>query len=145
MLAKIDVWFSSRNVQKAIANTSPKYLARSPVSMRKATKFIGPPPEFSDDIYHLILAKKSPPKSCQIKRPRGIEDRAAIVFLGERTGDGQRAGHARKERDRLLAAVRVARPREERGHSTDVRAERVEKRRTVRARPPRDLRGQRGD
>jgi hypothetical protein len=40
MLAKIEVWFSSRNVQKAIANTRPKYLARSPVSMRSATKFM---------------------------------------------------------------------------------------------------------
>src|SRR4029453_776596 len=41
MLAKIEVWFSSRNVQKAIANTSPKYLAGSPVSILKATKFMG--------------------------------------------------------------------------------------------------------
>src|SRR5437899_2715674 len=35
MLAKMEVWFSSRNVQKAIAKTRPKYLARSPVSSRK--------------------------------------------------------------------------------------------------------------
>ncbi len=40
MLAKIDVWFSSRNVQKAMAKTRPKYFARSPVSIRKATKFM---------------------------------------------------------------------------------------------------------
>src|SRR5262249_41299406 len=44
MFAKIDVWFSSRNVQKAIANTKPKYFARSPVSMRNATKFMSPTP-----------------------------------------------------------------------------------------------------
>ena len=37
MFAKIDVWFSRRNVQKAIAKTSPKYFARSPVSIRIAT------------------------------------------------------------------------------------------------------------
>ena len=40
MLAKIEVWFSSRNVQKAIAKTRPKYFARSPVSIRSATKFM---------------------------------------------------------------------------------------------------------
>ena len=40
MLVKIEVWFSSRNVQKAIAKTRPKYLARSPVSMRSAMKFM---------------------------------------------------------------------------------------------------------
>src|SRR5262245_16140987 len=40
MLAKIEVWFSSRKVQKAMANTRPKYLARSPVSIRRATKFM---------------------------------------------------------------------------------------------------------
>src|SRR5262245_50611839 len=39
-LAKIEVWFSSRKVQKAMANTRPKYLARSPVSIRRATKFM---------------------------------------------------------------------------------------------------------
>src|SRR5215510_294150 len=44
MFAKIDVWFSSRKVQKAIANTRPKYFARSPVSMRNATKFMSPSP-----------------------------------------------------------------------------------------------------
>src|SRR5438445_989140 len=43
MLAKIEVWFSSRNVQKAMAKTRPKYFARSPVSMRKATKFMRRP------------------------------------------------------------------------------------------------------
>src|SRR5688572_26233529 len=41
MLAKMEVWFSSRNVQKAMAKTRPKYLARSPVSMRSAMKFVG--------------------------------------------------------------------------------------------------------
>ena len=40
MLAKIEVWFSSRNVQNAMAKTRPKYLARSPVSIRSATKFM---------------------------------------------------------------------------------------------------------
>src|SRR5260370_15294975 len=40
MLAKIEVWFSRRKVQKAMANTRPKYLARSPVSIRSATKFM---------------------------------------------------------------------------------------------------------
>src|SRR5258707_5993603 len=40
MLAKIEVWFSRRKVQKAMANTRPKYLARSPVSIRRATKFM---------------------------------------------------------------------------------------------------------
>src|SRR5262249_9513632 len=38
--AKIDVWFSSRNVQKAMVKIRPRYLARSPVSIFSATKFI---------------------------------------------------------------------------------------------------------
>jgi hypothetical protein len=40
MFAKMDVWFSRRKVQKAMAKTRPKYLARSPVSIRRATKFM---------------------------------------------------------------------------------------------------------
>src|SRR5207249_11226666 len=40
MFAKMEVWFSRRKVQKAMANTRPKYLARSPVSIRRATKFM---------------------------------------------------------------------------------------------------------
>src|ERR1700745_3481307 len=40
MLAKIDVWFSSRKVQKAMAKISPRYLARSPVNILNATKFM---------------------------------------------------------------------------------------------------------
>src|SRR6266850_1473445 len=42
MLAKIDVWFSSRKVQKAIAKISPRYLARSPVNIFHAIKFMTP-------------------------------------------------------------------------------------------------------
>src|SRR5262245_23411450 len=38
--AKMELWFSSRKVQKAIVKTSPRYLARSPVSILSATKFI---------------------------------------------------------------------------------------------------------
>src|SRR5260370_39501012 len=43
MLAKIDVWFSRRKVQKAMAKISPRYLARSPVNIRNATKFMTEP------------------------------------------------------------------------------------------------------
>src|SRR6266436_5218657 len=43
MLAKIDVWFSSRKVQKAMAKISPRYLARSPVNILRATKFMTQP------------------------------------------------------------------------------------------------------
>jgi hypothetical protein len=39
-LVKTEDWFSSRKVQKAIAKTRPKYLARSPVSMRSAMKLM---------------------------------------------------------------------------------------------------------
>src|SRR5262249_5749053 len=42
--AKMDVWFSRRNVQKAMVKTRPRYLARSPVSILSATKFIRRPP-----------------------------------------------------------------------------------------------------
>src|SRR5215471_7710040 len=37
--AKIELWFSRRNVEKAIAKISPIYFARSPVSILRATKF----------------------------------------------------------------------------------------------------------
>jgi hypothetical protein len=43
MLAKIDVWFSNKKVQKAIAKISPRYLARSPVNIFSAIKFIKAP------------------------------------------------------------------------------------------------------
>src|SRR6266851_1120525 len=43
MLAKIDVWFSSRKVQKAMAKINPRYLARSPVNILSATKFMTQP------------------------------------------------------------------------------------------------------
>src|SRR5215475_945990 len=43
MLAKIDVWFSSRKVQKAMAKINPRYLARSPVNILRATKFMTQP------------------------------------------------------------------------------------------------------
>jgi hypothetical protein len=43
MFAKMEVWFSRRNVQKAMAKTSPKYFDRSPVSIRSATKFMCAP------------------------------------------------------------------------------------------------------
>src|SRR5260370_38298656 len=43
MLAKIDVWFFSRTVQKAMAKISPRYLARSPVNILNATKFMTQP------------------------------------------------------------------------------------------------------
>src|SRR5262249_44648503 len=42
--AKIDTCCAMRKELKAIAKTRPRYLARSPVSMRTATKFIAPPP-----------------------------------------------------------------------------------------------------
>src|SRR6266568_773191 len=47
MLAKIDVWFSSRKVQKAMAKINPRYLARSPVNILSATKFMYPTPSKS--------------------------------------------------------------------------------------------------
>src|SRR5258707_14916153 len=43
MLAKIDVWFSSRKVQKAMEKINPRYLERSPVNILSATKFMTQP------------------------------------------------------------------------------------------------------
>lgn len=40
MPAKMDIWLSSRNVEKAKAKTRPKYLALSDMSILRATKFI---------------------------------------------------------------------------------------------------------
>ena len=37
--AKMEVWFSSRNVQKAMVKMRPRYLARSPVNILSAMKF----------------------------------------------------------------------------------------------------------
>src|SRR5262249_54905657 len=42
--AKIELWFSSRKDAKAIAKISPRYLARSPISILTATKFMSPSP-----------------------------------------------------------------------------------------------------
>src|SRR5499426_3605339 len=63
--AKMDVWFSNRNVQKAMVKIRPRYLARSPVSILSATKFmLGSPSSLLlflfelDDVHHLITAKK---------------------------------------------------------------------------------------
>jgi hypothetical protein len=36
MPAKIEVWFSRRNVENAMAKISPRYFARSPMSIRNA-------------------------------------------------------------------------------------------------------------
>src|SRR5215813_5434730 len=63
MLAKIDVWFSSRKVQKAIAKINPRYLARSPVNILRATKFTVDPPSlpFIDgEVRDLIGAHGAP-------------------------------------------------------------------------------------
>src|SRR5215471_8149906 len=57
MLAKIDVWFSRRKVQKAMAKISPRYLARSPVNIFSATKFITAPS--LDDYDHLMWYTKN--------------------------------------------------------------------------------------
>jgi hypothetical protein len=59
MLAKIDVWFSSRKVQNAMAKINPRYLARSPVNILKATKFTLDPPSFPliDDAHHINMQK----------------------------------------------------------------------------------------
>src|SRR6266403_630545 len=48
MLAKIDVWFSRRKVQKAMAKISPRYLARSPVNIRSSS---GLPPNSEPEPY----------------------------------------------------------------------------------------------
>src|SRR5690348_6487312 len=63
MLAKIDVWFSSRKVQKAMAKINPRYLARSPVNILRATKFTVEPPSFPsiDDGHHITMPKKIKP------------------------------------------------------------------------------------
>jgi len=36
----MEVWFSSRKVEKAMAKISPRYLARSPVNILRAMKFM---------------------------------------------------------------------------------------------------------
>src|SRR5438093_8127303 len=80
MLAKIDVWFSSRKVQKAMAKINPRYLARSPVSILRATKFTVEPPSVPsiDDGHHINMQKNlglcgiplhTCLKGCRIERP----------------------------------------------------------------------------
>src|SRR2546422_3129484 len=79
MLAKIDVWFSSRKVQKAMAKINPRYLARSPVSILRATKFTVEPPSLPsiDDGHHINIKKfrlcgiplHTCLKGCRIERP----------------------------------------------------------------------------
>src|SRR6266576_3877315 len=70
MLAKIDVWFSSRKVQKAIAKISPRYLARSPVNIFHAIKFMASAllTLFSVDDFALFLHshEKARPVTCEL-------------------------------------------------------------------------------
>src|SRR4029077_11767736 len=69
MLAKIDVCFSSRKVQKEIAKISPRYLARSPVNIFHAIKFMASAllTLFSVDDFALFLHahEKARPVTCE--------------------------------------------------------------------------------
>src|SRR5713101_2632299 len=91
MLAKIDVWFSSRKVQKAMAKINPRYLARSPVNILRATKFTVEPPSLPsiDDSHHINVTKKglcvlplrSRLKGRRIERPGLFEKVIADVTI----------------------------------------------------------------
>src|SRR5262245_24168735 len=79
MLAKIVVWFSSRKVQNAIAKTRPKYFARSPTSIRSATKFMAPSAyerHFPPGAWRAPAAScRSPRRLCCLPQERGIVPR----------------------------------------------------------------------
>src|SRR6516225_1618664 len=108
MLAKIDVWFSSRKVQKAMAKINPRYLARSPVNILRATKFTLDRPSFPfiDDGHNINMQKnlglcgfplRSLLKRCRIERPGLLEKVIADLAIrhGLRNHHGPR--HPRHE------------------------------------------------
>src|SRR5262249_11568777 len=61
--AKIELWFSSRKDANAIAKISPKYLARSPVSILIATKFMGDPPHRASGAVRFRLGDRQPSRT----------------------------------------------------------------------------------
>src|SRR6266568_5610330 len=110
MLAKMEVWFSSRNVQNAIAKTRPKYLARSPVSMRMATKFIGCLLRPLDDDDHPIRQKNfSPANRIEVELLGALQESASGSLVGEDSGNRQCARHPRHEHPRLRFALLLRR------------------------------------
>src|SRR5262249_2486644 len=111
MPAKIEVWFSSRKVQNAIATTRPKYLARSPVSIRSATKFMGSSlVPFLDDGRHLIGRKKKTSVSnrLQVELAGVLQEPPPPRFVRDDTGDRQRPVHARHQHPDLACSFLVA-------------------------------------
>src|SRR6266566_3838553 len=110
MLAKIEVWFSSRNVQNAIAKTRPKYLARSPVSMRKATKFIGCLLRPLDDDDHPIRQKNfSPANRIEVELLGALQESASASLVGKDSGNRQCARHPGHEHPRPRFALLLRR------------------------------------
>src|SRR5712691_9807116 len=86
-------------------------------------------------IIQLIPKKGLPLGRGKVELPRPLQNRPAILLVGERAGDRQRAGHPGKERDRLLAALLVARGRNVLRHSPDVRSQRLQEPPARAARP----------
>src|SRR5713101_563355 len=85
MPAKIDVWFCSRNVQKAIAKMRPRYLERSAVSMRNAM-----------NLMTWLRGLAPHPRSAHLLPARGEKDSMALApQRGERVAEGRVRGLSR--------------------------------------------------
>src|SRR5260370_20879197 len=84
MLAKIDVWFSSRKVQKAMAKINPRYLARSPVNILSATKFMTQPLLNRDPSHtegtRRVFSDFTPTNAAVNRIQRILEDRPQSTF-----------------------------------------------------------------
>src|SRR5262245_38241108 len=111
MLAKIEVWFSSRNVQKAIAKTKPKYLARSPVSMRRATKFMAVPLRARGGLQRRRARPEGPEGEHHHSREhagRRRPDARPEAELGHEAGENPRADARRRYAELLVVRAPVA-------------------------------------
>src|SRR5712692_7466370 len=94
MDANIEVWFSRRKVEKAIAKINPRYFARSCVSIFRATKFMG----FADlaDRSRFFCGAWLPPQAADVAE--GHSSRRSGPFI-ERFGES--LGHSRSHPDPL--------------------------------------------
>src|SRR5215510_3669421 len=120
--AKMDVWFSNRNVQKAMVKISPRYLARSPVSILSATKFmLGSPSNLLlflselDDVHHLITAKKLGSRlrteGLDIELPGRPQNTLTHLFVRHSPGHDKRAAYSGKQRQAIALTFFFCRSR----------------------------------
>src|SRR5262245_41032317 len=94
----MEVWFSSRNVQKAMVKTRPRYLARSPVNIFSAMKFMLVLLYFEHtdwSVCHAFIKKSLRSQAVQIieKRLASLQQQLLILGVFGRTGHARLRRH----------------------------------------------------